>query len=87
MGDMAANAESSEVRARNRRRRPRSARKRVDALEARVRALEDRIMKLEAPDDARSPESASCCEDLIGCLDDCVTDVQELRRKVKDARS
>jgi hypothetical protein len=49
--------------------------------------LERAVAKLGADDRAVLPdEQRSCCDDLIGCLDDCVDDVAALRKKVRDAR-
>ncbi|MDW5562014.1 MAG: hypothetical protein SA339_02220 [Methanomassiliicoccus sp.] len=57
---------------------------RMDRLEARIKRLERAV--LQGQEAAGSGECTSC-DDLIGCLDDCVADVQELRKKVRDARS
>lgn len=61
-------------------------------IEERLDRLEERVERLERPPEEQvvSPEGAngcSCCDDLIGCLDDCVEDVRELRKRVKDVRS
>jgi len=56
---------------------------RLDRLEARIERLE----RATGPAPERAGGERSCCEDIIGCLDDCVTDVRELRTKVRDARS
>jgi hypothetical protein len=57
---------------------------RMDLLEARIGRLEHRTGGDQGPE---GPIECVGCDDLIGCLDDCVTDVRELRKKVKDARS
>lgn len=57
---------------------------RLDRLEARVERLE-RADSLER-DGGDRPAGCSCCDDIIGCLDDCVPDVRELRKRVKDVR-
>ena len=58
---------------------------RLDRLEARVERLEKEAGL--AREDESGSIQCSCCDDIIGCLDDCVTDVKELRKRVKDARS
>ena len=57
---------------------------RFGLLEARVERLERTAEKGQEPE---GPIECVGCDDIIGCLDDCVTDVKELRKKVKDARS
>jgi hypothetical protein len=56
----------------------------LDSLEIRVERLEAAVAKLamEPPVEGE----VSCCDDLIGCLDDCVDDVAALRKKVRDVR-
>jgi hypothetical protein len=61
-------------------------------LEERLEQMEERVGRLErAAGGVRetNEEAIECtgCDELIGCLDDCVTDVQALRKRVKDARS
>lgn len=60
-------------------------------LEERLERLEERIERLEraAGGEHETDEEIECtgCDELIGCLDDCVTDVRALRKRVKDARS
>ena len=60
-------------------------------LEERLEQLEERVGRLERAADGRREvsEEIECtgCDELIGCLDDCVTDVRALRKRVKDARS
>ena len=66
-----------------RKRLPRGLGNRVNLLEARAERLEaEGTMQ-----GGRVVDGRSCCDDLIGCLDDCVTDVKELRRRVRDVRS
>lgn len=68
----------------------RAFRKRAIDLKARLDLLEERIARLERAVGTKEPadaEQCSGCDDLIGCLDDCVTDVRELRKKVRDVRS
>lgn len=57
-------------------------------LERRMEAVEERLDALErtAPP-SPAPDAPTCAVELIGCLDDCVDDVEELRRRVRDARS
>jgi hypothetical protein len=62
------------------------------ALEERLEQLEERGGRLERAAGGgheASEEAIECtgCDELIGCLDDCVTDVRALRKRVKDARS
>ena len=68
-----------------RKRSRRELEERLDRLEARVERLEREAGSGRPGDTA--PDHCSCCDDIIGCLDDCVTDVKELRKRVKDARS
>lgn len=61
-------------------------------LEERLVRLEARVERLEREasverSGGEGPIECSCCDDLIGCLDDCVTDVRELRKRVRDVRS
>lgn len=61
-------------------------------LEERLEQLEERVGRLERDADGERgarKEAIECagCDELIGCLDDCVTDVRALRKRVKDARS
>ncbi len=58
---------------------------RLVRLEARVERLEREAGVERASGD--EPIECSCCDDLIGCLSDCVTDVKALRKRVRDARS
>lgn len=80
----------AEKAARKRRSRSRGTRanisteQRLDDLEARIEALE-RAVSGGGEEDAG--QGISRCSEIIGCLDDCVTDVRELRKRVRDARS
>ncbi len=59
-------------------------------LEERVGLLEERVERLEREVRTHGGGAAagrSCCDDLIGCLDDCVTDVRQLRQRVRNVRS
>lgn len=59
-------------------------------LEERVGLLEERVERLEAAvrlKERVGADERSCCDDLIGCLDDCVTDVRQLRQRVRNVRS
>lgn len=58
---------------------------RLDRLEARLERLERKAGLEETEPSA--PGRCSGCDDLIGCLDDCITDVGDLRKRVKDVRS
>ena len=50
--------------------------------------MEERLSRLEEVlEQPSGAEGEICCAlELIGCLDDCVTDISELREKVKDVR-
>lgn len=63
-------------------------RRRKRSLELRLALLEARVERIEAERAGRSEPTGkgSCCDDLIGCLDDCVDDVAALRKKVRNAR-
>ncbi|MBI0582782.1 MAG: hypothetical protein ISF22_00995 [Methanomassiliicoccus sp.] len=58
-------------------------------LEHRLARLEARVERLERGERPRAEvkETVTCCDDIIGCLDDCVTDVREIRKRVRDVRS
>jgi hypothetical protein len=57
--------------------------KRGDLLEARA----ERLGAVRTMQGGMVVDGRSCCDDLIGCLDDCVIDVKELRRRVRYVRS
>jgi len=64
-------------------------RRAVDDLSRRIGEMERTVSSIaeRSDPDARTGEGACCSDDLIGCLDDCVDDVKELRKRVRDARS
>ncbi len=63
--------------------RKRTSAERMDLLERRVSRLEEAVgVKDEVPEGG-----CSTCDDLVGCLDDMVTDVKDLRKRVRDVRS
>ena len=61
---------------------------RLGKIEARLDELE---RKLERPEEGRNKEGRddTCteCSSLVGCLEDCCDDPEELRKRVKDVRS
>jgi hypothetical protein len=59
---------------------------RLDRLEARIARLEKAVAKMAESESIPIGGEASCCDDLIGCLDDCVEDVAALRKKVRNVR-
>lgn len=58
-------------------------------IEARMDALEERLLSLERKDlmDPPDPAGPTCSSELIGCLDDCVDDVKELRKRGRHVRT
>jgi hypothetical protein len=60
----------------------------LERIETRMDELERRLSALEAGEREQGrPDICSCSDDLIGCLDDCVDDVEELRKRARDVRT
>ncbi len=62
----------------------------LSRLATRMDALEERLRSLEERDTIKTNivgESPCCSDDLIGCLDDCVDNVNDLRKRAKDVRT
>ena len=62
---------------------------RLDRLEARMERLESGCGDTRGGTIGRRPRMSNraCCDDLIGCLDDCVDDVKELQEEGQGCRA
>ena len=65
-------------------------RRRLDMLENRMDAVERHLLSLEqggTADRTGHPADPACSSELIGCLDDCVDDVKDLRKRTRHVRT
>jgi hypothetical protein len=59
----------------------------IDDLRRRISELERTVGKSETDDIVPVAEPACCSSELIGCLDDCVDDVKDLRKRTRHVRT
>lgn len=62
----------------------------IDDLKRRISDLETELAKrteLVLEPVMENDEIACCSDDLIGCLDDCVDDVRDLRKRTRHVRT